>query len=216
MPDNKYRIIENEPVQLFGRTLYRIVAVKSFVLRPVKGNSAGKDKYPGLIVKRGETGGLIEGEWNLSQEGNCWVGKGAAVFGRAYVSENAWVRGIEKIAVPTVTMRDNTRAFGTCEIRDFAQLRDEASVGGNSVIRQYARVEDCVTVIDSDVGGYVCLFGTCYVKGAEKILDFNARPSRICCPEDLDDALKAVEEARAEKLESYLPTLTKNGMRKTA
>ena len=89
-----------------------------------------------------------------------------------------------------------------------ADVSNEASVGGNSVIRQYARVEDCVTVIDSDVGGYVCLFGTCYVKGAEKILDFNARPSRICCPEDLEEALNAVEEARAEKLESYLPSLS--------
>ena len=76
MSEMKYRIIENEPVQLFGRTLYRIVAVKSFVLRPVKGNSIGRDKYPGLIVKRGETGGLIEGEWNLRRRVTAGSEKG--------------------------------------------------------------------------------------------------------------------------------------------
>ena len=47
---------------------------------------ACKDLYD---IKKGEKGGLIEKEENLSQEGNCWIYKRARVFGDAVISGDA-------------------------------------------------------------------------------------------------------------------------------
>lgn len=52
----KYKLTK-ETKQIFGKTLYRIVALKDF------GN-----------VRIGERGGFIETENNLSQEGDAWIG----------------------------------------------------------------------------------------------------------------------------------------------
>lgn len=54
---------------------------------------------PRYGIKRGDLGGWIEKEMNLSHEGdawvsgNAWVSDGARVCGNAHVSGNAWVSG---------------------------------------------------------------------------------------------------------------------------
>ena len=65
----KYEFTD-ETIQLLGRTLHRIKALRSF---------SG--------VKAGELGGFIEKEKNLSHDGNAWVS------GDAHVSGDAWVCG---------------------------------------------------------------------------------------------------------------------------
>ena len=62
--------------ECFGITLFQIKAEISF------GN-----------VSKGELGGYIEKEENLSQEGNAWVSGDARVFGDAMVSGDARVSG---------------------------------------------------------------------------------------------------------------------------
>jgi hypothetical protein len=54
--------------------LYRIRAVKDFA-----------------CVKAGDLGGFIENEYNLSQEGDCWVFDNGCVYGNARVSGDTWV-----------------------------------------------------------------------------------------------------------------------------
>ena len=49
-------------------------------------------------VKKGEKGGFIEKEENLSQEGNAWVSDNAQVSGDAQVSDNAWVSGDAQVS----------------------------------------------------------------------------------------------------------------------
>ena len=71
----KYELTE-ETVTVFGKTLYRIRAVRDFG-----------------SVKTGEFGGYIEKEENLSHFGNAWIYGDAWVFGDARVSGNAWVYG---------------------------------------------------------------------------------------------------------------------------
>ena len=44
-------------------------------------------------IKKGDLGGWIEGEHNLSHEGNCWVFSFAQVFNNALVRGNAKVFG---------------------------------------------------------------------------------------------------------------------------
>ena len=71
----KYELTE-ETFTVFGKTLYRIRAVRDFG-----------------SVKTGEFGGYIEKEENLSHFGNAWVSGDAKVYGDARVSGNAWVYG---------------------------------------------------------------------------------------------------------------------------
>lgn len=71
----KYELTD-ETIEVYGTALHRIKALKDF------GN-----------VKKGELGGYVESERNLSQEGNCWVHGNAEVFGNAEVHGNARVFG---------------------------------------------------------------------------------------------------------------------------
>ena len=69
----KYELTE-ETFTVFGKTLYRIRAVRDFG-----------------SVKTGEFGGYIEKEENLSHFGNAWIYGDARVFGNAWVYGNAEV-----------------------------------------------------------------------------------------------------------------------------
>jgi hypothetical protein len=71
----KYKLT-SESKEYFGITLYRIEALKDF------GD-----------VSKGDKGGFIEKEENLSQEDNAWVSGNAQVYGDAQVSGNAQVYG---------------------------------------------------------------------------------------------------------------------------
>lgn len=64
----KYKLT-NESIEYLGRTLYRIEALRDF----------------GNVVK-GDKGGYIEKEENLSQDDNAWVYGNARVYGDAKVS----------------------------------------------------------------------------------------------------------------------------------
>ena len=70
MNKRKYEILKNEIIEHSGIKLYRIRALKDFG-----------------YIKKGDKGGYIEKETNLSQEGEAWV------FGEARVYENARVSG---------------------------------------------------------------------------------------------------------------------------
>jgi UDP-3-O-[3-hydroxymyristoyl] glucosamine N-acyltransferase len=48
-------------------------------------------------VKKGEFGGLIESEKNLSHDGDCWVSKNAMVYDDAMVYDNAYVWSHAKV-----------------------------------------------------------------------------------------------------------------------
>ena len=57
-----------------GKPLFQVVALRDFG-----------------FVKKGDKGGYIESETNLSHEGNCWVSGNAQIFGNAKISDNAQI-----------------------------------------------------------------------------------------------------------------------------
>ena len=81
MANLKFKLT-NETKVIFGRTLFRLEATASF------GN-----------VKKGEKGGWVEKEDNLSQDGNAWVSGNAWVYGNAWVSGDARVYGDAKLSL---------------------------------------------------------------------------------------------------------------------
>ena len=96
--EKKYRLLEDETITIDGRTLYRIEALRDFA-----------------DVNKGDKGGYIESEINLSHEGNCWVS------GNAWVCDKALVSG-------------NARVFGNAWIYGYAW------VAGNAVVAGYTRI----------------------------------------------------------------------------
>ena len=72
----KYELLVDDTITFFGVQLFRIKALISF---------SG--------IEKGEVGGYIASEKNLSQSGNAWVYGNAKVYGNAEVSGNAKVSG---------------------------------------------------------------------------------------------------------------------------
>ena len=105
-----------------GITLYRIKALKDF------GN-----------VNKGDLGGFIESEDNLSQEGITWVYDNARVFGDAKVSGDALVYG-NAVVFGTVLVYGNALVRGDVQLYGNAQLCGNAQVSGDACIYGNAKV----------------------------------------------------------------------------
>ena len=117
----KYELTD-ETIDVSGTTLHRIKALKDF------GN-----------VKKGELGGYVESERNLSQEGNCWVCGNAKVCGDAKVCGNAWVFGNAEV-YGNAKVYGNAWVFGNAEVCGNAKVYGNAWVYGNAEVCGNARV----------------------------------------------------------------------------
>jgi hypothetical protein len=115
-----------------GKTLYRIVAVRSF----------GR-------VLLGELGGYVEHDLNLSHHGECWIYGDAKVFGYARVCDNVKVCDNAQVyehAVLTddVIVRGSAKVFGKARIHDKVQAW--GTVCGNARLRGEGEVYGGVTI----------------------------------------------------------------------
>lgn len=84
-------------------------------------------------VKKGELGGFIEKEENLSHENNAWVYGNAKVYGDARVSGNAKVYG-------DAWVYGNARVSGNAEVYGNAEVSGNAWVYGGARVYGDARV----------------------------------------------------------------------------
>ena len=84
----KYKLTE-ETIIVNGRTLYRIEALRDFA-----------------YIKKGNKGGFVEKENNLSQYGDSWVDDDAKVFGNAQVCGNARIYGNAQVCSNTIVYGD--------------------------------------------------------------------------------------------------------------
>lgn len=121
--------------------LFRIKALKDFTL------------ISGFRVKKGQKGGLVSGEHNLSQAGKCWINLGAIVAESARVCDNAFVYGKAMI-------------YGNAEIFNNAKVYDNASVYDNAKI--YGRARVCG---DATIGGVTKISGSAKVGVEQRLLN---------------------------------------------
>ena len=105
--EKKYKLTD-ETIEVEGKTLYRIEALKDF-----------------CEIKKGDKGGFIESEDNLSHEGNAWVYDNACVYGTACVYDDARVCG-------------NSRVYGTTRVTDDACVCGNARVYDNDWVYDHA------------------------------------------------------------------------------
>ena len=105
---------------------FRLVALREFWCH---------DKY----IKRGEQGGLVDNELNLSQEGSCWITKDACVYGNARVYGDALITDKAIVCADAVVM-------------DNAVIRDDCQVCGKSIIRGNAVVAGSIELVNAKLG----------------------------------------------------------------
>ena len=117
-----------ETMDCFGYTLRQIEAIENF------GD-----------VKKGDIGGWIETEKNLSMYGNAWVSDDARVFGNARVSGDALVFGNalvsgDALVFGNALVSGDARVFGNARVSGDARVSDDARVSGDAWVSGDARV----------------------------------------------------------------------------
>lgn len=116
-------------------------------------------------IKKGDKGGFIEKESNLSQEGKCWiygnakvyndaiVGYDALVYDNAEVFDNAVIWRNAKI-FDDVIICNSARVDGDAEVFKYAKVFGKACIYGNAKISNSAQIFG-----DTDVYGNAEIYG---------------------------------------------------------
>ena len=132
-------------------------------------------------VNKGDKGGLIENEYNLSQDGDCWVYEGAKIFDDARVFENAKVYNNARVdghasvygnakvygfawVSGGACVFDNADVHGRANILKNAQVYGDAEVEGNARVTGGAKVSG-----NARVFGLACVFDCAWVSGNAKV-----------------------------------------------
>ena len=128
-----------------GRTLYRIRALKNF-----------------RNVKKGDLGGYVEKESNLSQTGDAWIYDDAKAMDNAIVKNDATLHHNAEIY-------DNAIVSGSASVNENATLRDKATVSDKAIL--YGNV---ILVDGAKIYGKARLYDYVLVSGNAQVYD-NAR-----------------------------------------
>ena len=145
-------ILTDETIEMFGVTLHRIKAVRSF------GN-----------VKEGDFGGFVEKEENISEHFEAWVYYNAIVCGDAKVYDNAKVYG-NAIVCGNAKVYGNVKVYGNAIVCGGAKVYDNAKVYGNAKVCGNAKVRGNAKVYDNaEVWGDAKVYDNAKVYGNAKV-----------------------------------------------
>ena len=143
--DKKFELVGNG-VFVGSKIVFRIKALKDF------GD-----------VKKGDLGGFVEKEVNLSHEGECWIYNDACVYGCARLYQNAKIY-------------DNVRVYDFSEVCGDANIHGASKIHGSSTVYGSARFSDNVeicgyaSVCDSaNISGNVTIMDNAHIMGASEI-----------------------------------------------
>lgn len=139
MENKKYEFTD-ETTSIGTKTLHRIRALRNF------GD-----------VKKGDLGGFIESEKNLSHKGLAWV------YDNAQVDSDALVFGCAQI-------RGTARVCGRASVCDFAWIDDDVLIGDDAVIYSDAQVRGTAWVYGSaKVGTDAWVYGNARIYGNVRV-----------------------------------------------
>jgi len=138
----KYELLKDNFIEWFGARLYRIRACRNF------GD-----------VKKGDLGGYIEHERNLSHKGTCWIYDNAKVWENARIADdakiynNAGISGNSEI-YGNAKIWDNVHVTGNAYVFDKAEIRENAVIKDSAMVYGNAKISGRVLVCDNgEVGG---------------------------------------------------------------
>ena len=142
----KYKLT-NETKVVDGVTVYRIQATVDF-----------------SDVKKGDLGGFVEKEDNLSQVGSAWVYDDAVVYGNAKVFEFAKVHDNAKVI-------DEAKVYGHALVANNAKVSENASVADHAVVKDGTYIHGNASVVghaevlgSTELLDHVLAFGYAKVK----------------------------------------------------
>ena len=149
----KYELT-TETLQVAGRTLHRIKALRDFG-----------------SVKAGELGGWIESEENLSQADNAWVYNNAKVFDKARVYGDAAVSDDAKVC-GYAAVSDNARVCDNAEVSDYVEVFENAIVLGHAKVCGFTRIFGNAIVLGNAIlFGHAKVYGKATINGDAKVYD---------------------------------------------
>ncbi|WP_144756224.1 hypothetical protein [Bartonella saheliensis] len=134
-------------------------------------------------VKKGDLGGYIESENNLSHDGNCWVYDKARVFQNARVSENAKVKGFfvdvygdAKIYGNAIfqgmAINDYCEVYGNARVENAVVLEGNVKIYDNAHVSGHAHISDDTVICDNaHVGGNAKISDGAYICDYSQVYD---------------------------------------------
>ena len=147
----KYKVLD-ERKQIFDVEVYRIEATEDF------GD-----------VKKGDKGGFVQTEANLSHVGDCWIYDDAMVYNDAVVMENARIRDNATVRCDAIvrgyaTVCDDARVIHNAIVEGRAVVSQRAIIAGNATISEHGLVTN-----DSIVAHKAQVKGDSYVRGNSEV-----------------------------------------------
>jgi carbonic anhydrase/acetyltransferase-like protein (isoleucine patch superfamily) len=164
MLNNDYHLIEesnkkyeltDETVQINGCTLHRIKALK--------------DIDNGLRAEKGDLGGYVENEDNLSQFNDCWIDGDVYVFDNAVVRDDALILGEEVGKGLGRTMR--TCICDNAVIAERATIYSRTTVSGNAIVKGDITIDGSKTMDNNCSSDGVRIADNAVVDGGAEIYD---------------------------------------------
>lgn len=160
MTDKKYEFYPKDSIVYDNHRLYRIRALKDFA-----------------DVKKGDLGGYIENERNLSQFDKAWVYDNAKVYYYASVAGDAKVSGTADIAYQAAV-------YGNARVSGDALVSGHAYVYGNAIVRDTATVDNHAFVYgDAVISGNGKVVEDARVHGKVKVRN----NVKVCGSIDIDE-----------------------------
>ena len=128
--EKKYKLTE-ETINVGGTALYRIEALRDF------GD-----------VKKGDKGGFIEKESNLSQSGDCWVYDDAKVYSSSIVYGDAKVCDNARV-YDNAIVTDHAKVYNNAMVYGYARVYANANIYGDALVHGKANVSGNAMVCDN-------------------------------------------------------------------
>lgn len=146
--------------------LFRIIALVDFEFK-------SPDGYV-IHIKKGQLGGLIQAEKNLSQNDSSWIANSAKLFDNATISnslirDEAWVFGNVQVADSIVSRK--THIFDSVKIVK-SYIDDNVDISGTSYIANSKVVNSCKIVGSSNIDN-------CEMFGGSRVSDSKVSWSKM-------------------------------------
>lgn len=161
--NKKYELTEETRILEDGTELHRIRALQDINL-------------PGeLFVHKGDEGGWIEKEHNLSQSGKSWVLRDACVYGNAIVCDDARIGGEAHVygcarVGGAARVYNNARIYGFAYISGNSRIYGNVRVYGNALVCGNVKLDGEVEVFeDADVYGEAGAYKNSKIYGSAEV-----------------------------------------------
>ena len=135
LEEKKYEILidKEHTINYYGRILHRIRALKDF-----------------YGVKKGDVGGFVQTEDNLSQYGNCWIYDDAICMDNARVCNSAKMYN-RSCMYNNSKMLDNSIMYDYSRMYDNTMMYDNSKMFDNSIMFDNSRMFDNSMVYDNSI-----------------------------------------------------------------